>query len=162
MIENASGKKKTAKPYLYRVEARKDMNMERLTPAKEEREAEGIGYAKYLNQELCQQYDKRLSEYEDTELNPYQIHLLKLGCKETETELSELKQKIQDGRLVELPCKVGDTIMIETGITGCATGKRPFMVTGIRLDLCADWGDSTQEITASLSEAEAALREGAE
>ena len=33
-------------------------------------------------------------------------------------ELSELKSKIESGRLVELPCKVGDTVY-GVGFTGC-------------------------------------------
>ena len=75
----------------------------------------------------CEKVFNRLSEYEDTGLEPDEI----LTCKElaeaayafiflkeykslgTIDHISELLKAEKDGRLVVLPCKVGDTVWIK-------------------------------------------------
>ena len=59
--------------------------MERLTLTKEQRASEKVGYAKYFSEKLCQKIDEKLAHYEDLE---------------------------ESGRLVVLPCKVGDTVYV--------------------------------------------------
>lgn len=67
----------------------------------------------------------RLAAYEDTGLEPGDIDALKkreqglaellvqvsCGCAVSYTRLEELAQAEKDGRLVVLPCKVGDTVI---------------------------------------------------
>lgn len=67
--------------------------MERLTLTKEQREQIGVGYAKNIPE-----WDKKLSEYEDSGLTPSQV--------------SELVKAKAEGRLVVLPCKLGDIVQI--------------------------------------------------
>jgi hypothetical protein len=54
----------------------------------------------------------KLKEYQDTGLEPSQIaeidRLYQAKCE----EVAEYKKKLADGRMVELPCKVGDTVYI--------------------------------------------------
>ena len=44
-----------------------------------------------------------LKKYEDTNLTPREIEQLK-------AEIQEYKDKLADGRMIELPCKIGDTL----------------------------------------------------
>lgn len=62
---------------------------------------------------------KRLKEYEDTNIEPSQLaeidRLYQAKCEEVATlkkEIAEYRQKLVDGRLVELPCKAGDIIFL--------------------------------------------------
>lgn len=47
--------------------------MDRLTPTREWREQEGIGYALCLKPEICGAYDERIAAYEDTGLTPDEV-----------------------------------------------------------------------------------------
>ena len=84
--------------------------------------------------------------------------------------LAELEDKIENGTLIELPCKVGDTVYFETWLGGVNVGLKEHEVIGF--NLCAvskrkpnpvptelplrDFGKS---VFLSKSEAEAKLRE---
>lgn len=47
--------------------------------------------------------------------------------------LAELEDKIMDGRLVELPCKVGDTVYYDTYLCGENVGIKPHKVSAVRI-----------------------------
>ena len=73
--------------------------------------------AQHGSDELLYEIANRLAEYEDTGLEPEKIVLLKnivddaFSDKPEFTEhIRELLRAEKDGRLVVLPCKVGDTI----------------------------------------------------
>ena len=75
---------------------------------------------------------ERLAAYEDTGLEPEDLKkafnetaILKLAAQALSTtpdHLRELLQAEQDGRLVVLPCKVGDTVYMPVGKWGIITG----------------------------------------
>ena len=51
------------------------------------------------------------------------------------TRLCELEDKIENGTLIELPCKVGDTVYYETFINGESKGIKPHKVIGFVLEV---------------------------
>lgn len=72
--------------------------------------------------------------------------------------LEEICNAERDGRCVVLPCKVGDTIKLDTdGFMGMPLKDMPFTVKGLLLELFGDWGDLTQCRNISLTTAESAL-----
>lgn len=48
--------------------------------------------------------------------------------------LTELEDKIENGTIIELPCKVGDTVYYETFINGISQGIKPHKVIGFALE----------------------------
>lgn len=64
----------------------------------------------------------RLAAYEDTGLEPYEIEFYREAQDHTESmspkRFIEIAQAEKDGRLVVLPCKVGDTVWTESPIKG--------------------------------------------
>lgn len=118
----------------------------------------------------------RLKEYEDTGLEPRDIDTLKkreqglaellvnvsCGCAVSYTRLAELAQAEKDGRLVVLPCKVGDTVF-----RVITTRDNDPIITGIRIktlgqaaDLIGQIGEKQVFVSWYLTreEAEAALK----
>ena len=73
---------------------------------------------KYTEQEWISVLQDRLAAYEDTELTPQEIDMdheaaetLRQLCRGYDLgRLEELVKADKDGRLVALPCKVGDTL----------------------------------------------------
>lgn len=73
---------------------------------------------KYTEQEWISVLQDRLAAYEDTELTPQEIDMdheaaetLRQLCRGFDLgRLEELVKADKDGRLVVLPCKVGDTV----------------------------------------------------
>ncbi|HEX2957877.1 MAG TPA: hypothetical protein VHO70_13660 [Chitinispirillaceae bacterium] len=66
-----------------------------------------------------QELGKRLKQYEDLDLEPSQLaeidRLYQSKCEEVvalKKEVAEYQQKLADGRMVELPCKVGDFVYV--------------------------------------------------
>ena len=57
----------------------------------------------------------------------------KIVSKRVYERLQELENKIEDGTLIELPCKVGDTVYYETFIRGESKGIIPHKVIGFVL-----------------------------
>lgn len=49
--------------------------------------------------------------------------------------LAELEDKIENGTLIELPCKAGDTVYYETFIDGQSRGIMPHEVIGLVLEV---------------------------
>ena len=101
--------------------------MERLTYEKSRsRWNEGRYPTKYTSRHTFQEVVARLAAYEDTGLQPEDIDALQnreqglaellvnvsCGCAVAYDRLAELAQAEKDGRLVVLPCKVGDTVYI--------------------------------------------------
>ena len=106
----------------------------------------------------------RLAAYENTGLEPEEIRVLQeeheFYNKEdvpTSQRLIELAIADKEGRCVVLPCKEGDTLMLDAEVMGCRIGRMPYTVKGISLELFADWGNTTQHRTISLKAAESAL-----
>lgn len=110
--------------------------MERLT----KKHYGGNGYymacSEHCNKECfdCKEIDKiidRLGTYEDAGLEPEDVRRLQkdwtsliitideMGCM---PHLRELYEAEKDGRLVVLPCKVGDTVYMPVGKWGTITG----------------------------------------
>lgn len=52
--------------------------------------------------------------------------------------LAELEDKIENGTLIELPCKVGDTVYYETIINGQSKGIMPHKVICVVLEVLTD------------------------
>lgn len=48
--------------------------------------------------------------------------------------LAELEDKIENRTIIELPCKVGDTVYYETFINGISQGIKPHKVIGFALE----------------------------
>jgi hypothetical protein len=68
-------------------------------------------------------------------------------------ELAEYKSLDDQGLLVRLPCKIGDTIKSDAGGSPFGDiGEMPFKVVGISVNLFGDWGGLTQHKTISLDE----------
>ena len=99
--------------------------MERLTYEKSRnRWDEGKYPTKYTSRHTFQEVVARLAAYEDTGLEPEDIDALlkrahglagllvsiSCGCAVSYARLRELAQAEKDGRLVVLPCKVGDMV----------------------------------------------------
>ena len=86
----------------------------------------------------------RLAAYEDTGLEPEDISAIQrreqglsellvnisCGCAVTYTRLAELARAEKDGRLMVLPCKVGDTVWTNIAIVGdrYKSADRPYPV----------------------------------
>ncbi len=56
--------------------------------------------------------EEKLAQYEDLGLTPEQIREVDRLYAEKCKEVAEYQKKIEDGRLIELPCKVGDTVYL--------------------------------------------------
>ena len=75
---------------------------------------------KYTEQEWISVLQDRLATYEETGLTPEEIDMdheaaeqLRQLCRDCDLDrLEELAEADKDGRLVALPCKVGDTVYI--------------------------------------------------
>ena len=71
----------------------------------------------------------------------------------TTARLRELADAERDGRVVVLPCKVGDTVFIDTeGFMGMHLPHMPMEVKRIVAELYGDWGDCKQTQYVSLEE----------
>lgn len=66
-------------------------------------------------------------------------------------------QAREEGRVVVLPCKIGDTVLIDAEIMGCDIGKMPYKVVDVVLEVYGDWGGATQHCTITRAAAEFAL-----
>lgn len=84
----------------------------------------------------------RLAAYENTGLEPEEIRVLQeeheFYNKEdvpTSQRLIELAIADKEGRCVVLPCKEGDTLMLDAEVMGCRIGRMPYTVKGISLEL---------------------------
>ena len=84
--------------------------------------------------------------------------------------LAELENKIENGTLIELPCKVGDTVYYETFINGKSVGIKPHKVIGFVLEVMTQdingFGctavpikDFNKDVFLTKEEAEAKLKE---
>ena len=106
----------------------------------------------------------KLGAYEDTGLEPEDIRTLQeehdFYSKEdapASKRLIELALAAKEGRCVVLPCKIGDTVMLDAEILGCSLGSMPYTVKGISIELVADWASATQHRTVSLETIKVAL-----
>ena len=108
---------------------------------------------------LCENLNKivnTLAAYEDTGLEPEDIDALQkrerglvemlvnvsCGCVVPYTRLTELAQAEKDGRLMVLPCKVGDTVWTNIAIVGdrYKSADRPYPVEVVFIGMGEDKG----------------------
>lgn len=131
---------------------------------------------KYTTQEWIDMLENRLAEYEDTGYTPEDFDRL---CREMCSmrlafgikTLEQLRDDFISGRLVMLPCKVGDTVYIPN-ITNCSRDAVAVRVQGISISVSgrtilrfggypfeSAWGDGCgKDWFLTREEAEAALR----
>ena len=60
-----------------------------------------------------QQMIKRLGEYEDLGITPDQVRQMNKEFTRASKELADYKKSVDQGRLLHLPCKAGDTVYLE-------------------------------------------------
>ena len=127
---------------------------------------------------MCSQHEtwERLKKYEDTGLEPEEIYEVRflIAAQRDPQKLARLRELVladQDGRLVVLPCKVGDSVYIPDldkkipvkvrvqGISISVSGRTILHFGGYPVE-CA-WGDGCgKDWFLTSEEAEAALKGG--
>lgn len=131
---------------------------------------------KYTSRHTFQEVVARLAAYEDTGLEPEDIEALQkreqglaellvnvsCGCAVPYTRLAELAQAEKDGRLVVLPCKVGDKVyrVITTASAAPTITEIEIKTLGQAADLIGRIGEKKLLVSWYLTraEAEAALK----
>lgn len=66
--------------------------------------------------------------------------------------LPELFKAVHEGKIVELPCAIGDMVLLDTEIMGCSVGKMPFKIADILFSAYGDFGSATQTRTITRAE----------
>lgn len=69
-------------------------------------------YKSTILKEYNKLYD-RLVEYEDLGITPEQVRQMDAEFTRASKELADYKKSVDQGRLLHLPCKVGDTVYLE-------------------------------------------------
>ena len=94
-----------------------------------------------------------MSRILDYVLTPDEAEKLRVADGISIARLRELADAENDGRVVVLPCKVGDVVFVDTeGFMGIRLPHMPMKVKSIVAELYGDWGDCKQNQYASLEE----------
>lgn len=75
----------------------------------------------------------------------------------SQKRIEELIKADADDQIIILPCKIGDTILLDTEIMGCSFGKMPFKIIEVLFSAKGDFGGATQERTVSLEDVRESL-----
>lgn len=77
-------------------------------------------------------------EYKRLTESDYNEHEMRVEILNLRKQIEEYKTKIENGTLIELPCKVGDTVYYETIINGQSKGIMPHKVIALVLEVLTD------------------------